>query len=370
MHRRAWRILAIGTCLLALVAGCAAPAAPPQPLNPGGSQSAAAGASRPAGVAAGAAVPTASPATVEHLRATYTSLGMTQAFMWVALEAGYYRDEGLDVELEYIPGSNVAIQGLMSGDLQYMIAGGATSAGVVLGGGDAVLLATMIGTFVINIIGQPTMTATADGVRGHTLAVTRIGSTSDFVGRYWLKHIGLEPVADVPIIQVGGNPEMVAALATGAADMVAATDLFALELERQGYRELANGASLGVEYIHAGLGARRSYIADHEDVTRRFLRASFRGQARFIADRALALQVTSKYTQLDDQDVLGRAWELHTTKYIKRIPYTTTAAMRLALEELAAGNDAARGADPEQFYDNRFVKELDDAGFFKALYPQ
>ena len=363
MKRRAWRTLAIGTCLLALVASCAGPAAP---------QAAPPASAVPSSAAAGSASapPGAPPAPVERLRATYTSLGMTQAFMWVAQEAGYYRDEGLDVELEYVPGSNVAIQGLMSGDLQYMIAGGATSAGVKLGGGDAVLLATMIGTFVINIIGQPDLAPTADGVRGHTLAVTRIGSTSDFVARYWLKRLGLEPVADVPIIQVGGNPEMVAALATGAADMVAATDLFALELQRQGYRELANGASLGVEYIHAGLGARQSYIAAHEDVTRRFLRASFRGQGRFVADRDLALQVVKKYTQLDDQEVLSRAWELHTTKYINRLPYTSAAAMRLALEELAATNEAARGADPEQFYDNRFVRELDDAGFFKTLYPQ
>jgi NitT/TauT family transport system substrate-binding protein len=366
MKRRAWRILAIGTWLLALVAGCAGPAAP-QSAAPAPAANLAPAA--PAGAAAPAA-PAPAPAPVEHLRATYTSLGMTQAFMWMAQDAGYYRDEGLDVDLEYIPGSNVAIQGLMSGDLQYMIAGGATSAGVTLGGGDAVLLATMIGTFVINIIGQPDLVPTADGVRGKTLAVTRIGSTSDFVARYWLKRLGLEPAADVPIIQVGGNPEMVAGLATGAADMVAATDLFALELQRQGYRELANGAAMGVEYIHAGLGARQSYVAAHEDVTRRFLRASFRGQGRFVADRDLALQVVSKYTQLDDQDVLGRAWQLHTTQYIKRIPYTTPAAMRLALEELASSNEAARGADPEQFYDNRFVKELDDAGFFKTLYPQ
>jgi ABC-type nitrate/sulfonate/bicarbonate transport system substrate-binding protein len=360
MQRQLLRGLTVAACVLMLGVACAAPASTP----------AGAPAAPPAGASpAQASAPAAPAAPLERLRATYTSLGMTQAFMWMAHDAGYYRDEGLEVELEYIPGSNVAIQGLMSGDLQYMIAGGATSAGVRVGGGDAMLLATVIGTFVINVMGQPTIEPTAEGVRGRPLAVTRIGSTSDFVARYWLKRIGLEPVADVPIIQVGGNPEMVAALATGAADMVAATDLFALELQRQGYRELINGASLGVEYIHAGLGARQSYIAAHEDLTRRFLRASFRGQARFIADRDLALQVTTKYTQLDDADVLGRAWELHTTRYMKRIPYTTTAAMRLALEELATGNEAARGADPEQFYDNRFVKELDDAGFFKALYP-
>src|SRR4051794_34019304 len=172
MRRNIWRTLAIATCLLALVAGCAAPAA-----TPAAAPAPAAAKPAPAAAPAPADAPAATAAPVERLRAAYTSLGMTQAFMWMALDAGYYRDEGLDVELEYIPGSNVAIQGLMSGDLQYMIAGGATSAGVKVGGGDAVLLATMIGTFVINIIGQPDMVATPEGVRGRTLAVTRIGST-------------------------------------------------------------------------------------------------------------------------------------------------------------------------------------------------
>jgi hypothetical protein len=55
---------------------------------------------------------------------------------------------------------------------------------------------------------------------------------------------------------------------------------------------------------------------------------------------------------------------------VKRIPYTSSSAVQLALEELAITDETARTADPEQFYDNRFVRELDDAGFFKALYPQ
>jgi ABC-type nitrate/sulfonate/bicarbonate transport system substrate-binding protein len=258
----------------------------------------------------------------------------------------------------------------MSGDLQFMTAGGATAAGVVLSGGDAIVLATTTGTFAISIVGLPELAPTVDSLRGQTLAVTRIGSTSDFVARYWLRRIGAEPVADVPIIQVGGNPEMVVALATGAAQMVSATDLFALELQRQGYRELANGAEMGVEYIHTGLTTTRSYLATHEDVVRRYLRAAMRGQARFIADRATSVQVVSKYTQLDDQDVLGRAWELHAGKLAKRVPYTTAASMRLALDELSPTNEAARTADPEQFYDNRLVRELDESGFFKSLYPQ
>jgi len=353
LHAAAARGTVLGVCVLVLAGGCTSSAAPP----------------RPAGAPAAASV-AAPAAPAERLRAVYTSTGVTQAYMWMAQDLGYFHDEGLDVELEYVPGSNIAIQGLLAGDVQFMIAGGAVSVGAVLGGGDSVILATTTGTFVITIMGVPELEPTAGSLRGHTLAVTRLGSTSDFVARYWLRRIGAEPVVDVPIIQVGGNPEMVAALSTGAAQMASATDLFGLELQRQGYRELANTAALGVEYIHAGLAATRSYVAAHEDVVRRFLRAAMRGQARFIADRDRGIQVVSKYTQLDDPDVLGRAWELHTSKYTKRVPYTSVAAVQLALEEIAATNEQARTAAPEQFYDNRYVRELDEAGFFKTLYPQ
>jgi hypothetical protein len=68
--------------------------------------------------------------------------------------------------------------------------------------------------------------------------------------------------------------------------------------------------------------------------------------------------------------VLARAWEGQVTKYIKRVPYTTPAAVQTALEELAPTNERAHGADSEQFYDNRFVRELDEAGFSTALYPR
>ncbi len=362
VSRRPVWLTALGVVALLLATACAAPAGTRPAAGPAGSQ--------PPDTPVAVASPAATAPPVEHLRAAYTSTGVTQTPLWMAKDLGYFSDEGLDVELEYVPGSNVAIQGLLSGDLQFLIASGSTSVGATLGGGDAVILATTTGTFVISIMSVPELSPTVDSVRGHTLAVTRIGSTSDFVARYWLRRIGAEPVVDVPIVQVGGNAEMVAALSTGAADMVSTTDLFGLELQRRGYRELVNTADLGAEYIHAGLVSTRGYVSAHEDVTRRFLRAAMRGQARLIADRAEGIKVVSKYSQLDDPDVLGRAWELHTSRYIKRVPYTTDAAVQLALEELAPTQEQARDADPGRFYDNRFVRELDDAGFFQTLYSQ
>jgi ABC-type nitrate/sulfonate/bicarbonate transport system substrate-binding protein len=344
-------LLAAGLALLLAASGCAERSAPPQQQPEARAE----------------APPSAPP--VATLRVAYASTGLSQAYVWLAQEAGYFAEEGLAVELQYVPGSNVANQALLAQEIQFLAGAGTTSIGAALGGADTVILATMTGTFVINIMATPDVEPTPESVRGRTVAVTRIGSTSDFVARYWLRHLGLEPVTDVPIVQVGGNAEMVAALASGAAQIVSVTDLFGLELQRQGYRLLADMGTLGVEYVYSGVGSTRSYVAAHEDIVRRYLRAAIRGQARFVADPAFSVPVVSRYTQIDDTAVLRRAWERHTTQYLKRIPYTTPAAVRTALEELALTNERARTADPEQFYDNRFVRELEDAGFFAALYP-
>jgi len=42
--------------------------------------------------------------------------------------------------------------------------------------------------------------------------VTRFGSVSDFAIRHLLQKYGLEPVRDVPLVQIGGQPEQAAAL--------------------------------------------------------------------------------------------------------------------------------------------------------------
>src|SRR3954467_1701463 len=91
--RRRWGSLA--RVALALVA-CAAPAfAPPAPAD-----------APPAPVAA------APPVTLQPLRVAYTALVSAQAPLWIAIETGLFREQGLDVEATLISGSDKAIAAL------------------------------------------------------------------------------------------------------------------------------------------------------------------------------------------------------------------------------------------------------------------
>ena len=56
---------------------------------------------------------------------------------------------------------------------------------------------------------------TKEQLRGKSIGISRIGSSSDVIARVFLKHLGLEPDKDVAIIQVGGSGERAAAFRTG-----------------------------------------------------------------------------------------------------------------------------------------------------------
>ncbi len=49
--------------------------------------------------------------------------------------------------------------------------------------------------------------------------------------------------------------------------------------------------------------------------------------------------------------------------YIEKIPYNTREGIQEILKQLAFSNPKAKTANPEDFYENRFVRELAAAGF-------
>jgi hypothetical protein len=51
-----------------------------------------------------------------------------------------------------------------------------------------------------------------------------------------------------------------------------------------------------------------------------------------------------------------------------KLPYFTEDNIRAVLA--VADHPKAAGADPKEFFDNRFIKELQETGFIKELYSQ
>jgi NitT/TauT family transport system substrate-binding protein len=100
---------------------------------------------------------------------------------------------------------------------------------------------------------------TAEQLRGGSVATAVFGGTSDSFARIALKRLGLTPVKDVAILQIGGLAERLSSLETGRvhAAMLATPDVFIAQ--KKGFLRssacdpaLPNHVSCNYPQIHSG----------------------------------------------------------------------------------------------------------------------
>ena len=132
---------------------------------------------------------------------------------FTALDAGLYRKHGLDVELVFIQSSTMSVSvGLRRYSGCQHFRGAVASA--VVAGANLVMTACYINTLPYELVVQESVKSVED-LKGKSVGISRVGSASDVAARVLIKGLGLEPVKDVPIMQVGGPSERAAAFRTG-----------------------------------------------------------------------------------------------------------------------------------------------------------
>ena len=71
--------------------------------------------------------------------------------------------------------------------------------------------------------------------------------------------------------------------------------------------------------------------------------------------------------RLVDAASLDETWALE-DRVLSRVPYPRAEAVELALEEASAEHPEARSRRPGDFFDDRYLRELDASGFIAGLY--
>jgi ABC-type nitrate/sulfonate/bicarbonate transport system substrate-binding protein len=216
------------------------------------------------------------------------------------------------------------------------------------------------------IMALPEIKAIAD-LRGKAVGVTRFGSSTDFTMRYVLRKQGLEPGRDVTLIQTGDLFAAAAMLRTRAIVAAPFSSPANLRAEEAGAKMLMNMGKAGIYFPHDAFMARRSFVNAHEDLTRRFLKAYSEGVHLLFTDRELSRRAIAKYGRATDAKTVDTVYQ-YALDYVDKIPYNTREGIQEVLNQIAPRNPKARTAKPEEFYDDRFIKELEAQGFYKQLW--
>ena len=302
----------------------------------------------------------------DKLATGYTATSGVFAGLWVAQEAKLFEKYDIDSNPVLIPAASRMVQAMLGGDVAFAGAGGNAAVDATLAGGDFVMVGSLAKVPAFYIMALPEIKKIED-LRGKTVGVTRFGSSTDFTMRYVLKKHGLEPGRDVALIQTG---DIMASATSLSTKLIAAAPLSSpanVRAQEAGAKILVNMGTAGVYFPHDAWMARRSFINSHEDIVRRFLKAYSEGVHRMHADAALARRAIARYTRATEAKIIDAVYQ-YALDYVDKVPYNTREGIQEVLNQAAEKNPKAKDARAESFYDDRFIKELDNAGFYKQLW--
>jgi NitT/TauT family transport system substrate-binding protein len=291
------------------------------------------------------AQPAMSLAQRKPLRVSYPAPVTVYLPLWVANDVGFFRKNGLDVELVHVGSSPIAMAAYLTGEIDILGGGGSAGPNAYLRGQrDLVFFAAMNNKFVFVIYAHPSITSTA-GVRGKRVGVTRFGGTLDFATRHYLKLSGLDPVRDVT--------------------MAFPYDLKAKE---SGFRELADLTQSGARYASSSFLARRRFLIENKPAVEAFIRAIIEAQHYIRTRREESLKILARYTRLSDMKLLGQTLDFHIRVIWGRVPEIQPEDLKLVLEELAEANPKAREIEPAEIIYGAIVKDVVASGIVERLY--
>ena len=305
-------------------------------------------------------------APLEKIRLAYSAIGGSQASFWIPYEAGIFRKHGLDVELLYVAGGGRAGQVVQSGEVPIGVFTGGAVINANLAGGDLVVIASSMNVMTFAVMARPEIRR-AEDLKGKKIGISRFGSATDFGLRYAEEKWPVKRQRDFTVIQVGGVTDVFNALRAGALDAAVINAELAILARREGFRELADIAKMGISFPTSSVITTRSFIKRNENTVRKFIRAFVEGVYFGKSQRAATIKIMQKYLRSSDAAMFDELYEMYIVRNIPRVPRPSPESLKTVLDQMAESDPRVANLKPEQFIDARFFQELEKEGFIQKL---
>lgn len=299
-----------------------------------------------------------------QLRVAYSSISGAGIVTWLAVDKGLFAKHDLDVELIYVAGSQ-AMQSLLGGTTPIGIQGIEPVFRVNAHGSDTVMILGIVTKPPFSIMVRPEIKEYRD-LKGKPMGITRYGSSTDMLLRLTLEKWEFKPEIDVPILQMGGVPPILAGMESRKIFGGPLSLPTLARAKQEGYRELADVADLVPEYQVAGVVTRRAFIKQNTDVVRGFVKAVAEGMALFRKDPESVKQVMKTRFKIDDPLVIEETQKNY-PRYMPNIPNPSRAGIAVIKAFLDKNEPAVRSLSIDNQIDNQIIRELEQSGFFANL---
>jgi len=299
---------------------------------------------------------TAAPlsAQLKKVRFSASAISLSELPFKVAQVKGFYREEGLDVEVILIRGA-VGMQALLGGSVDYTSASGSTIAAAVRGlPVKLVFIASAKPQF--DLMAQPQIRSVQD-LKGKVVGISSRGGSNDLLLQIILQKNGLTPNKDVTMIIVGAQEESAIALRTGRIAAALLTPPRPFMLEREGFKRIAYTGDYMPTYPNGGIGVTDDRIKTNPSEVLAFVKGSLKGLQFSRQNRSELLKIMTAYLGIKDASLIEQLYEL----YLSRLSANGSADeawMKGAIDFTQKSlGDVGKEVPPGQVFDFSFIQK-------------
>jgi NitT/TauT family transport system substrate-binding protein len=304
----------------------------------------------------------------DKIKIAYSSTDTLNQVWTIPQEVGFYKKNGLDVDLVYIGSTTVGIAAIVAQDIQIGNAAGSGVANANVRGADTVSVGCLVNVLAYELVVLDSI-KTPEDLKGKSIGISRFGSVSDVAARELIRGLGLRPMEDVKILQVGGASERAAGFSRGViAGFPSPPGNVHLIPGGLPHRVLADMADLKKPYQLPFICAvtTKSYLAKNRSVVKRVMMSLIEGAHYFKTNKQGTQKIIGKYLRAANKPYLDASYN-STVKILERVPYTTREGMKTQLDDAlkqAPGNKTT----VDSLIDDSIVRELEKEGFIDKVY--
>jgi NitT/TauT family transport system substrate-binding protein len=227
----------------------------------------------------------------------YPASSIASIQLFIAQEKGFFRDEGLDAQLNQVR-ADAAIAAVLTGELFAYDSVG-TSVRAFQKNAPIKILAVNLQSPLFWLVTRPELNSLSE-LKGKVMGTTSFGGVQHLAGLRMLRRGGLNPEEDITVILAGDPATQLQAIVNGAIQIavlsppsvILARDKFKLNV-------LANALDEFPSFFQSGLAVADKSVASQKDLVKRILRARAKANRFFFEMESGASEVIAKFLKVD-----------------------------------------------------------------------
>ena len=289
---------------------------------------------------------------IDNLRIAYPSMNTSVFALVIAQKEGYFKEEGLNVELLSIRGE-IAIRTTLAGEVDFFTNAGSALAAAVRG--VPVRLVTVFQDKPSwDLIAQPEIKSIAQ-LRGKNVAVMSPEGSLAVVAREMLRKNGLDPSKDVNLVTMGGDEVRFPALQTKSIQATLFNTAMSIKAQKEGFSKLGN-ASEYANLIEGGLATTHDKIKQSPEKILRFVRGALKGLNYYVTKREPAIKFMMDGLRMKDRELVSLIYDLQ-IPLVLRDGFSDDKVLQSMIDDMKKTTKVQRDIKVGDIFDLSFVKK-------------